>query len=507
MSLQFELPASLKAEKFIAKLIKLADIELTDKRYCLRTYYDSFDWRLWANGMLCEFDRSKTSSVLTLRTYANGRIIADSEMAEIPAFPKQFLPGKIRGALQSVLEMRALLAVCTIEYEAYHLNVMNKDKKTILRLIIEDYEICKSRLLLQTIKGYEQKTEGLIDLLIDDLGLIATDKPVLLTALQLQGRQPKDYSAKLKFDFDPSLRAVMAVKIIYSRLLKTIKANEQGTLADTDSEFLHDYRVAVRRTRAGLNRLKGVLPDDIAAYYADFFSWLGQVTGPTRDLDVYLSGFERYKECLPPAIRDDLNPFFDFLLEAKYKARQNLAHQLKSPRYIKTLLDWEQYLKQHPPLNAAEPNANLTIKEFADSRIWKVYNRVLQEGKALTPDSPAESLHSLRKTCKKLRYLMEFFQHLYPAHKIKRLLKDLKALQDVLGDFQDFDVQERRIKGFSEEMMQNNIPAKTLLAMGVLIQALDVNKDNARKHFSSRFERFAQEKNHSAFKSLFAGED
>ena len=60
------------------------------------------------------------------------------------------------------------------------------------------------------------------------------------------------------------MRADIAAKYIFSHLLKTMKDNEPGTIADTDSEFLHDFRVAVRRTRAGLSQLKGVLPDKLA---------------------------------------------------------------------------------------------------------------------------------------------------------------------------------------------------------------------------------------------------
>lgn len=99
---------------------------------------------------------------------------------------------------------------------------------------------------------------------------------------------------------------------------------------------------------------------------------------------------------------------------------------------------------------------------------------------------------------------MEFFQSLYPEHQIKHLIKNLKGLQEVLGDFQDYAVQEHNLKLFSEEMMSLNLPANTFLAMGVLIQDLDAHRCAARKDFASRFEDFRQEENRSAFKLLFA---
>ena len=64
------------------------------------------------------------------------------------------------------------------------------------------------------------------------------------SALRLQGRKPNDYSSKININLDPEMRADIAIKYIYSHLLKAIKDNEQGAIADIDSEFLHDFRVA-----------------------------------------------------------------------------------------------------------------------------------------------------------------------------------------------------------------------------------------------------------------------
>ncbi|NOR79660.1 MAG: CHAD domain-containing protein, partial [Methyloprofundus sp.] len=116
----------------------------------------------------------------------------------------------------------------------------------------------------------------------------------------------------------------------------------------------------------------------------------------------------------------------------------------------------------------------------------------------------AEALHDLRKTCKKLRYLMEFFQSLYPATEFKTVLKALKGFQSVLGDFQDYEIQEENLKQFSEEMMDEGVASNTFLAMGVLVQHLDSMRRAARDDFSEQFDLFKQTKNQQTFKRLFA---
>ncbi|MDD5268485.1 MAG: CHAD domain-containing protein [Methylococcales bacterium] len=490
------------AEKFIAQLGDKVSLEAVSRQFSLKTYYDSFDWRLYKKGITCEFNRSKASSTLLLRNLENDQVVASSEIKDVPAFSQEFQSEEIRGTLEPVLEMRALLPVCNLDYEIYHLNVINKDEKTVLRLILEEYDLFNNRVSLQPIKGYDKAAGQMIEIFTTKMGLTPANKPLLLNALKIQGRKPNDYSSKMNVNLDPDMRADIASKYIFSHLLKAIKDNEQGTIADTDSEFLHDFRVAVRRSRAGLSQLKGVLPDKINAYYAEFFSWLGQITGPTRDLDVYLLNFAHYKSSLPASIRDDLNPLHEFLLAKQQKAQKELAKKLRSPKYLSTIYEWEQYLKAQAPLNSVEPNAKLTISELADRRLWKNFKRVLKEGNAIADESPHEALHELRKSCKKLRYLLEFFQSLYPENQIKHFIKNLRGLQEVLGDFQDYSVQESTLKMFGEEMLNNNVHADTLLAMGVLIQNLDILRDNARKDFASRFATFKHEENKSAFKSL-----
>jgi len=492
ISLQFKFPVNLTVQQFITQLSEIVDNQLVFPHYYLKTYYDSFDWRLYSNKVIAEF----SDSTFILKSFENGLIIASTELNEVPKFYQQFEQSDVRNQLESLLEIRALLPICTVAVQSQQLNIINSDKKTTLRLIIEEYEHIRHRVLLQPIKGYDQEAEDISNLLISQLGLIATRKSVLLEALKQENKSiclPK----KVIY-LTPEMSADIAIKIIYSQLLKTIKDNERGTIDNTDSEFLHDFRVAVRKTRSALSQLKKILPNDINIHYAQFFSWLGSITSETRDLDVYLLNFDQYKNDLPLAMRKHLNPFQDFLYKKQQQAQQALANELRSVHYLSTLSAWENYLEQPVPI-ASE----LSIKELADKRIRKNFQRVLKEGKNITDQSPAEDLHELRKSCKKLRYLMDFFQSLYPKNKIKQLLNALKILQEVLGDFQDCSVQEEHLKQFSAEMRAMETSNDTLLAIDSLIENLDNHKAEIRSHFALKFAEFTQEETLNTFKLLF----
>ena len=502
--LSFELPENQSAQKFLAKLGKKLDIQIASQQHANKTFFDTFDWRLYDADIICEFTHSQSASYLKIIDRKNGKLITLEDMLKVPTYIGQFKEDSIKKYLEPKLEMRALLSLCQLPHEVYAVNILNKDQKIVLRLQIDEYEFFANRVSIHPLKGYEKVVHKVSDIFLKSLALTPSSYTVLKTALKQQGRKPKDYSSKVVIKLKTDMRADKASKVIYQHLLQAIQVNEAGTIADTDSEFLHDFRVAVRRTRAGLSQIKNTLPEPIVTVYAEFFAWLGKITGPTRDLDVYLLSYEQYKAALPASVRDNLQPLYKFLKNKQVQAQKELAKKLTSSAYKNQLAGWEQYLKESFTKKEKANYSDLTIKELADQRIWRVYKRVLKEGNAINESSPAEALHDLRKTCKKLRYLMEFFQSLYPEIVINKLIKVLKAFQTILGDFQDYEIQEINIKCFSEEMMTQKVAANTLLAMGVLVQHLDSKKLEARGAFSKQFDNFKQAKNQQAFKNLFS---
>ncbi len=112
-------------------------------------------------------------------------------------------------------------------------------------------------------------------------------------------------------------------------------------------------------------------------------------------------------------------------------------------------------------------------------------------GSAIDDDSPHEALHDLRKKGKELRYLLEFFASLYPSEVVKPMVSTLKGLQDVLGRFQDREVQAELLRSLGDEVAMLEGGAAALMAMGVLVQRLVAEQELAREQFAERFSGFA----------------
>jgi CHAD domain-containing protein len=111
----------------------------------------------------------------------------------------------------------------------------------------------------------------------------------------------------------------------------------------------------------------------------------------------------------------------------------------------------------------------------------------------------------MRKDCKTLRYLIEFFSSLYPAKKLKRALRILKRLQDNLGEFQDFQIHidllgETRLASIESKRVERPADeAITNIIMGLVEQQAD-----CRKRFHKRFLDFSNESHQHLFKTLFS---
>ncbi len=310
--------------------------------------------------------------------------------------------------------------------------------------------------------------------------------------------------ADVKLEFEQPADAAAAD--VLRALLGAVEANLPGAVEDPDSEALHDLRVAVRRSRSVQRQLKRAFPPVELGHVRAEFRWLQGLTGPARDLDVYVLGFDALRELVPEATRGDLEPVRDVLRRHREQAREEMAEGLHSERFTMLISEWASLLELLPSMPVADrPDAKRPIGQLAGGRIVKVYKRMVKMGDAIDSSSPAEAYHELRKKGKELRYLLELFASpLYPNKVVKPMVKSLKALQDVLGRHQDRQVQQAMLRSLAGELAELPDHAPTLMAVGVLLASLDQDARAAREQFAERFEAFGSKAQRALVKDTFA---
>jgi len=491
-----------------------------------RLWLDTFDWRLYRSGLTLEQVSSRGTTELVL-TGRDGTVIATDHVVRRKAGasagagaggeggngrvtrwpgPLEALPlGPLRDHIAPVVGVRALLPAARAVSTVHDWRVLNSDDKTIARITVDRMSVsypaagdAPARVAVTALRGYQAQAMRVTDLVAGLPGVSGGGQSGLEVALAAVGRRPGDYSGKIDVRLSPRMPAAVAMATLLNSLFDTIEANVNGTVRDVDTEFLHDLRIAVRRTRTALKLAGDVLPSGMAAKFRSEFKWLGDLTTPTRDLDVYLLGYPDMAAGLIAATPGELKPFHDHLKRSRAAAQRELAKGLRSARFSRLRREWRQALAS-AATSATRPSA----ARLAASRIARAHRRVLRDGNAITLTSPPELLHELRKRCKELRYLLEFFGSLYDPGEHWRAVRELKALQDVLGEFQDTQVQHDEIRAFADQMMaQRAAPAATLLAMGEITVGLAARQRQARNEFAGRFRDFASPASQSRIRTL-----
>ncbi len=474
-------------------------------------WLDTFDWRLWRKGLILEWTGGPRHKRLRLRDAGGCRVDFEATVGQPPRFPSDLaLPG-LRRRLERITAPRALLPVVETRGQMARLSLLGPEDKTVLRIELRDERVegeapppVQRMIQLLPVRGYAPALREAIHRLRSEFQAQRVSMDPLLLALAAKGRTPGDYSNKLDVRVHPSERADQALKRLLLRLLEVVERNEAGVREDLDPEFLHDYRVAWRRTRSLLSQVKRVFPEDALSRFAQELRWLSNMTSPVRDLDVYLLEFDGYRASIPPDLRPALDPLHALLQEEKAAAHAALVQALDSPRYQTFKSAWRAFLQAPPPAYTALKNAARPILEVASRRIWKLFRRVLEAGRAIDDSSPPEALHELRKTCKKLRYLLEAFATLYPRAPMDASIKDLKRLQDSLGEYQDLAVHRAALDAFRGQLKtRGQLPKRTDRAIDALIQAFDRRAAEVRRAFAARFAEFDSKPTRKRYRKLF----
>ena len=330
---------------------------------------------------------------------------------------------------------------------------------------------------LQPLRGYDKERERIEWLLLQ------------------HGFTPAADWANVDVAMEPLERSDVVVARVLLRLREIQDQNLPGTLVGTDIEYLHDFRVAIRRTRSVLREMRRVFaPADVARVRASF-KWLQDLTSATRDLDVYLRDFDELRAMAPGTMQADLEPL-QALLSARHRgARAAMEEGLRSERARTLHTEWLEILEVLVFEDEAErPDAARPIGELTAARVRKVHRRMVRMGRAITPPSPPQDYHELRKKGKELRYLLELFaKPLFDGEVVRPMIKSLKGLQDVLGLHQDREVQMEMLKEIASSLVSKPGGAGALMAIGVLIERLEADAEAARGSFAASFAEFASE--------------
>jgi CHAD domain-containing protein len=471
-----------------------------------RTFLDTFDWRLYAAGIVCVVDdgslqiygfpatgaRPRRSPGERARADGTPTETAHSERCDGASLRKR-LPASVSALGSELLSRaaakaakgRALIPVFTTEVSRYLYRVTDENEKTIASLELDEPadDATPRFAWLYPWRGFSRECGELLAELPpgSEVVGIETYGRIMLGA---GGREPGLYSSAVRLRIDPEQQLARVTKHVLGYFLDVMAENEQGIIDRVDTEFLHDYRVALRRLRSYVSQAKGSLPDDRVRELKADLKRISGPTGPARDLDVLLLHESEYHAILPDELQNGLEVYFAEIRRRREKAYDELAGFLSGAEYQELFEKWRSYAAApgtEPALNGEVPVGTLAPRWI--SRRMEKLTRNVQGTNDATSD---EQLHRMRIDGKKLRYLLEIFESLYPQGSVKALAKELKRFQDALGDLNDLSVQEAALSrdiAFFEKQGVGDI------APGAAIGGLLTRLEDRRPALYAAFER------------------
>ncbi len=470
-------------------------------------FFDSFDWRLLKKDrfLIQENSRMRLSD-------KSGELLVETDINPADSyFWWDFPDSEFRQQLKPALSCRALCRLAELMRNQQNFNLVNKDGKTVVRLRLITYQDPLADqdqstavfVAIKGLRGYETAYKKVQKTIIGHNGSLVHYGPARLTiALANSNRFLFDYSNKFSVPLDGDWSVARVLSAICLELQDNMKRNYDSVLQDIDTEFLHDFRVAIRRTRSFLSLLKKVLPKQISHFMKEF-KWLGSITGPVRDLDVYLLKQDDYQAILPEKLQTGLPYFFQELTEQRKIAFEQMVKGLQSQRFKQLMDDWSDYLNGFEE-SAGSGSWSKPCRPLAVKLVNKRFARIVKDGGSIDDTSEDELLHDLRIQAKKFRYLLEFFTPYFNSRDVKRFIKQLKKLQNNLGDFNDLSVQQAALEDYYDSLGGRTKQSKQVAAaLGGLISHLAAEQVNVRNSFKRTFSRFTEKKNSNLFSQTF----
>lgn len=238
-----------------------------------------------------------------------------------------------------------------------------------------------------------------------------------------------------------------------------------GVMVGADPEFLHEYRISLRRSRALTAAVRSVAGDDPALKKAlAALTCQARATSELRDLDVFLQTLEQWQQ------QPELNAALTkagvpgFFRQQRHKAWQRLVSHLQGSTYARSRQRWQQFLGEKSFHRALKTLSHANIRQALCRRIEE-HNAALA---ALSTRSPDDDVHELRKMLKKIRYLAELEDTRFEA-----TLATLKHRQKLLGHFQDKHTQIELLSDLPTQPGQR-------AAIGRLLKPLREEKQHLR---------------------------
>jgi CHAD domain-containing protein len=461
------------------------------------TYSDTADRTILAAGYACRRRVQDDGVLITLKGLggAEGAVHRRDELEillpeDLP--PAEWPDSSVRDRVLQLTGKTQLIPLLELQQKRT-VRPMRKNRRLVAELSLDEVQLTvkdEKQVYFEleaelTPRGTESDLTEVAAHLQEEWGLTPEPRSKFERALEaLDEALPEPSLQKAKLPKAPGLdaddtMAEAARKTLYFHFLRMLH-HEPGTRQGEDIEELHDMRVATRRMRAAFRVFGDYLDMGKMKTFLKGLRRTGRTLGAVRDLDVFWQKTRHYLETLSPERQEELEPLYAVWKTERERAREKMNAYLDSERYVQFKEQFGEFLRTPnagalPPFSKkGEPIPN-RLRYVVPVLVYQRLAAVRAYDEWVTgEDVSLERLHQLRIAAKGLRYTLEYFREIL-GPEAKDAIKEIKGLQDHLGDLQDAVVASSLLRDFmtwgtwghAQAEEGARLPAEPIVAPGV----------------------------------------
>ena len=448
-------------------------------------YLDTFDWRLFRHNLSLRLRRTGGKALYTLKSI--GKIkegLAERREIECMAEGKIRAPWditaeKINGEIAEIIYPRRLVEHVTIRTRRRTSKVVHPDG-TEVEIAFDSAAFqadglqrpASCRLFeieIELKKGAPETLEAMAKNIAGTFALVPSPQSKLETAIERLGISFPARNPPPELIVSADDRLDIAVKKILSFQLHRLQENIPGAIADVDTEFVHQARVATRRMRSLLRLFAGAVPKRSADYFTGELLWLGSLFGAVRDLDVFSLNIIKFRNDIALAPQKIIELLLRQIQGERASLLANLKEELASTRCRIFFLRLSTFTARKPAIRPLAPLALSKVAQIAPSVIFELLDKTIGLGKLLSLKPKLRNFHKLRIQFKKLRYAAEFFNPAFGGA-LSLFITDAVKIQDCLGELQDTVFTRELIVGLLKKWKGSVMEPRLIFILGEMYQ-------------------------------------
>jgi adenylate cyclase len=411
------------------------------------TYFDTPDLALHQEGIALRIRSTPTEQLQTVKCVAQS-------VAGLSARPEWETPyagafdfsavtaPKVRTLLEERRSSLVPIFTTSFERRTWRINV---SRKIALWVMVDSGYISSgdrlqpiSEVELELVQGEPEDLLDFATALATHLPLVPHDVSKAERGYQLFLKQANAPQKATPSPLAAKQSSAEAFHLLANQGMQMWQANLLGTLTSPDQEFVHQFRISLRRLGSLVKVFKPALPERYYAKWTKRVKALSQITGDVRDLEVMRSGIV---EPMLQSADPEIQAHGKAALAALENARQEALVQLQQLHYGGPVLLFARDLQE---LDTDDFPKNLP--RFAEKQLSGLHSNALKRlAKTLKSPTP-ERAHRFRIALKHLRYSCEFFAPLFDNAEMVEYAKAIAGLQDAFGFINDFHVALSRMQ-------------------------------------------------------------